>query len=222
MKNNHGNDRPILSIQDALEEPLPTQEQRRLYRRIYVEGRFPQQVAAEFGMSVAQVLTAARRVARWFLLVQPMTDAQDVAALHLHRLEHQWQEAMQAWHRSGQQEEVLKVSYEGAGQDEAERPTTSTGAKSRGKEAKQKFEKVTRGPCGDVRYLEQARRIMAEYRALCAELQSNDRLSKESSHDDSVDGCTKGQARSVVTLRERERDADAVDDADESLDADPA
>lgn len=167
---NMRNDGPLSHIQRALSERPPTYEERQIHRQVCIEGRFAHQVAASRGLSVERVARIVRRTRRWFAPGVTTTDSRRVCMLHLERLEHQWREVMTAWYRSGQQEETVKVSYEGVERQAGEKESTS--ATSRSANNKQKVERTTRGPCGDVRYLEQARRIMNDYRALCQSIAS--------------------------------------------------
>jgi hypothetical protein len=101
---------------------------------------------------------------------------------------------MSAWYRSGRKEETIKSSYEDLKKKSADKNAQSTTVKSTSDDGKRKVERTSREPCGDVRYLEQARKIMAEVRALSAEVLATQ--AKEQ--------------RDVTELTAAERDAEAA------------
>lgn len=152
-------------IQKQPSGELTHEQAKSIYRAVIVEGRPLGQIAATHGVSEESAMaTIQRYLERHVPLALELHDTR-VRRLHLARLEHQWREAMNAWYRSIQREEIVKVSSEGHDADANSTAKDEGAAARRG--SKRKIERTTLNPCGDVRYLEQARRILAEYRELC-------------------------------------------------------
>ncbi len=129
----------------------PSDRERAIHQKVAVQGQLPEEIAEEFGTTLSDVTSTVYRVGYWLALEQLGQDPHLVKVLHVKRLEHQWQIAMDAWRRSQKPEETAKVTRSGKKEDD-KNPKT---------------EHVRRGQTGDVRYLDQARRILAEIRALC-------------------------------------------------------
>jgi len=211
------NHRPLSHIQKALHEQIPGEREREIYREVAIHGRLPAQIAARFEMSEARVRGIVHRVRRWLAQVHLPVDLRGVQAMHLHRLEHQWQEAMSAWYRSGSKEETVKASYEDLRKKPAGRaksPAANVAKTASGKvkpdeDGKRKVERTTRAPCGDVRYLEQARKIMAEYRSLSAEVAAAQQKEQRDAEKDSPKNSSARQeqraAGAIAAVRERQR-----------------
>ena len=147
------NGRPLSRIQKALHEQLPNEQERRVYREIAIRGRTTRQLAESLKLPEVRIQGMVERVRRWIDQFPIPVNVRGMQSQHLARLEHQWHEAMTAWYRSGSKEETIKSSYE----DQRKQAAAS-------EDGKRKVERTTREPCGDVRYLEQARKIMAEHR----------------------------------------------------------
>ncbi len=132
-------------------DPELADRDREIFRIVAVEGRSTSDVARDFSLSQRHVQRIVRRTQRQLVLRQLMRapDPRWLSEMHLRRLEHQWQEAMVAWYRSHLPSETIKYSTE-RGSDKA------------------KIERTRREQQGDVRYLENARRILADIRALIA------------------------------------------------------
>ena len=204
------NGKPLSRVQKALHEQIPGEQEREIYRQVSVEGRFAEDVAADYEISEARVRRILQRVRRWLEQVHMPINVRGLQALHLQRLEHQWHEAMSAWYRSGRKDETIKSSYE----DSKRRTAGSSSKPKTGKSAedgRRKVERTTREPCGDVRYLEQARKIMAQVRALSAEavvLQQ-----EEQRHVDQLTAEARDAeaAARVAAIRERAREREGKD-----------
>jgi hypothetical protein len=114
----------------------------------HVEEATPAEIGAAQEVTVA---TVRKRIER----VQPLLDAGDATAAELQRrldcerLEFAYREAMRAWRRSRESARTTKVSNT---------------------DGKQKAEKIEQSQVGDVRFLQQAQRIMADLTAVRAGL----------------------------------------------------
>jgi hypothetical protein len=162
-------------------QSAPTARSQAIYSRIVIEGCDPETIAKEFNISlsqlhkiVSQVRTWIRRATSGLLITTSEKETSEniledkvnvtlleLRKLHLARLEHQWEQVMLGWYRSLQVEETEKV----VGDEKGHR----------------KAEKIRRTQTGDVAYLEQARKIMQEMRALFP-LQSTDTAHEENNH----------------------------------------
>ena len=124
----------------------PTEHDQDIFHRVAVEGMTVVEIADELSQSSGDIESIVRRVQRWLALEQLRQDPHLVKAMHLRRLEYQWQVVMEAWYQSQKPSTTMKIA--------------------RDKEGKQKIEHTHRPQTGDVRYLDQARKIMAEIRVL--------------------------------------------------------
>ncbi len=219
------NGRPLSRIQKALHEQIPGERERDIYRDVAIHGRFVDEVAKERNLTKAQANAAVRRVQRWLAQARMAIDLRQLQALHLQRLEHQWHEVMTAWYRSAKPEETVKASYEDQKAKSAAAAKTEPTSKAvatkktpskssrtakpaRGDDGKRKIERTTREPCGDVRYLEQARKIMSEVRSLTTEA-----LAARQKEERDVEELTAAQkeqeaARRIAEIREGSREAE--------------
>ena len=200
--NGNSNGKPISRIQKALHETIPGEQERAIYQSVAIEGRFAEEVAHQHKLPALRVEQTVRRVQQWIDDVPLPPRNRDIHWLHLQRLDHQWHEAMTAWYRSGQTEESTKVTREQSATQECQAATGKDTGKA-------KVERATRNPCGDVRYLEQARKILAEYRNVrkeAAEL----RQQKEQQDAQSSPSAQREQEilEQIAALRQREREAE--------------
>jgi len=118
-----------------------------IYRRAMIEGRPRAEIAAEESLSESRVHSIVRAIERWLAQAQLRQDPNFLKVTHLQRLEHQWREVMQAWRRSREAEETTRISTE---------------------EGKPRKAEVTRrAQVGDVKYLDEARKILTAIRELC-------------------------------------------------------
>ena len=179
----HNNGKPLSRIAKALHEQIPDEQQRRIYREVCIIGRRPAEVAKAANLSENRVNAIVYRVRKWLEQVTMPINFRALQALHLQRLEHQWHEAMSAWYRSGSKDETVKVALE-EGKQKTASPSANGRAKPASGEGKRKVEKTTRETYGDVRYLEQARKIMAEFRSLSAEAQAAQAKEKADAQED--------------------------------------
>jgi hypothetical protein len=124
-----------------------SERDRGIFERVVVEGRRLEEVADAEQLSVKQIRRIVQHVSRVLALRSLHQEAPWVRAMHLRRLEHQWQEVMLAWYRSQHAAVVKKVSKKS--------PT-----------AEPSTERVSTQQSGDVRYLEYARKLLGEIRAL--------------------------------------------------------
>lgn len=177
-------------------DPDLTDRDRNIFQQVAVEGRKLDDVAQIEQLSVKQTRRIVQHASRVLALRSFNSEAPWVRAMHLHRLEHQWQEAMYAWYRSQRDEETLKVKRE--------TPTSQPSV-----------ERVHVKQSGDVRYLEYARKLLGEIRQLggVPDLQTGGEIYA------TVETLTLEQRtaefhRIVATLRERAR----VDEADRTGD----
>ena len=208
------NPQPLTPIVRALSDHLPGEREREIHREVLIRGRMENVVAGQYGITVAQVQATVRRVERWLAQVQLPVPVQHTRTKHIERLEHQWREAMSAWYRSCEEEITHKTSVEtrpGKQNPSAENspcskantpgarsatrnPVACAGEHGNAVLEKSKAERTTRRACGDVRYLEQARKILAEIRALSTEAAAH--LEEEEVH--------------VTTLTDDQRAAEAA------------
>ena len=191
------NGRPLTRIQKALHEQLPNEQERSVYREIVIRGRTAQQLAAALKLSEARIQGMVERVRRWINQLPIPVDVRAMQSLHLARLEHQWHEAMSAWYQSNNKEETIKSSYE-----DHKRKAAAAG------DGKRKVERTTRQPCGDVRYLEQARKIMAEYRKLSAEFAATNKKEQRDANDLSAAERDAEAAQAIAKVREQNREGE--------------
>lgn len=134
-----------LAADDA---PLdPSDRERELFRRVAIEGRSFDEIAADEKISPRQARRLVLKAERMLALQAFHHEAPWVRAMHLKRLEHQWQETMLAWYRSQRDECVVKVV-------------------KKSPDAEPSVESVSSKPSGDVRYLEYARKLLGEIRQL--------------------------------------------------------
>lgn len=124
-----------------------SERDRGIFQQVAVEGRSLDEVARREQLSVKQIRRIAQHAARVLALRSFHSEAPWVRAMHLHRLEHQWQEAMLAWYRSQLDQETVKLTRK--------TPT-----------AEPSVESVHVKQAGDVRYLDYARRLLGEIRQL--------------------------------------------------------
>jgi hypothetical protein len=124
-----------------------------IYFRVMVEGRALDSVAQEYSVVPATIRATVRRVQRWLREARSWlpdesfeSSLEMLRLVHLARLEHQWEQAMNAWYRSLQAEETQKISGEEVG--------------------KRKAERILQSRTGEVKYLQQAREILQEIRSL--------------------------------------------------------
>ena len=185
------NGRPLSRIAKALHEQIPNEQERSIYREVAVRGRATKELASQLKLSEARIQGIIRRVRRWLEQVHLPIDVRSLQSMHLARLEHQWHEAMSAWYRSGNKDETIKSSYEDQ--------------KREVKDGKRKVERTTRQPCGDVRYLEQARKIMAEYRKLSDELAADINKEQRDAQSHPLADQDEKAARAIAELREQIR-----------------
>ena len=189
------NGRPLSRIAKALHEQIPGEQERRVYREIAIRGRTAKQLAESMKLPETRIQGMVERVRRWIDQFPVPVDARAMQSQHLARLEHQWHEAMTAWYRSGGKEETIKSSYE----DQRKQAAAS-------KDGKRKVERTTRQPCGDVRYLEQARKIMAEYRKLSAEFAAHTKQEQRDANPFSLAQVDAEVAEAIAEIRERNRE----------------
>lgn len=188
------NGKPLSRVVKALHEQIPGEQERATYREVAIRGRTPKQLAADLKISEARIQGMVERVRRWLSQMSLPVDLRALQTQHLARLEHQWHEAMSAWYRSSNMEETIKSSWEDQKQQKA--PP---------KDGKRKVERTTREPCGDVRYLEQARKIMAEYRALSCEVALLQKKEKQDANELSASERDEKAAGAITEVRERTR-----------------
>lgn len=144
----------------------PSSRSQAIYCRVMIEGCSIEQVAKDCEVGVARIKTIVAEVRRWIrrspggnVLDSKTESGLALRQLHIARLEHQWEQTMLAWYRSMQVEETEKVVGDEQG--------------------KRKAEKTRRTQTGDVKYLQQAREIMAEMRLLIANTTSGTNLNTE-------------------------------------------
>jgi hypothetical protein len=124
-----------------------SERDRGIFQQVAVEGRQYDEVAKKEELCVKQIRRIVQRTSRVLALRSWRSEAPWVRAMHLRRLEHQWQETMLAWYRSQRDECVVKVT-------------------KKTPDAEPSVESVTTKQAGDVRYLEYARRLLGEIRQL--------------------------------------------------------
>ena len=117
-----------------------------IFREVIIEGKPRANVAAAYKLKVCTVDRYIRQVERWLAVQVIQLESMLVGNVHLERLEHQWNELMVAWGRSKQDQVISKASTDHEGRKRAEQTRKSSP--------------------GDVRYLEQARRVLSDIRAL--------------------------------------------------------
>ena len=166
----------------------PSERDRAIFRAVAVEGRPAAEVAAEHGLTAAHLQRIVRKIERLLAERSILEEPPWVRVLHLRRLEHQWNEAMVAWYRSQLPHEVMKATLDPAAK-------------------KQRIERTVRPRTGDIRYLEHARKLLAEIRAA-----SRDEH-EEQNHD--VESLTLEQRETELLalldrLRERAREDEAL------------
>jgi hypothetical protein len=172
-------------------DPELTDRDRNIFQQVAVEGRKLDDVAQTEQLSVKQTRRIVQHASRVFALRSFHHEAPHVRAMHLQRLEHQWQEAMYAWYRSQNEIETYKTF-------------------KKGPKAEPSIERTSVKQCGDVRYLEYARKLLGEIRQLGG---VND-LSTGGAVYATVETLTLEQRtaefhRIVATLRERARTDEA-------------
>ena len=106
------NGKPLSRLVQALHEKVPGEEDRNAYRAVAICGHTVKQVAADMELPPDRVQAMVERVRLWLAQIPPPVNVRALTAQHLARLEHQWQEAMNAWYRSRSKEETLKSSWE--------------------------------------------------------------------------------------------------------------
>jgi hypothetical protein len=172
----------------------PSNRTQAIYCRVMIEGCPVEQVAKEYAVGVERIKKVVCEVKRWIRRTPggvPLDATRETGLalrqLHLARLEHQWEQLMLAWYRSTQAEETEKVVGDEKGQ--------------------RKAEKTRRTQTGDVKYLEQARQIMAEMRALSTSGIGNQQSTEESTHVESLTLAQREAALDCLleTLGERAR-----------------
>jgi hypothetical protein len=132
---------------------VPSKRSQMIYCRVMIEGRSVEQVAKDLFVTTPTVKSIVARVKRWMKKSrQSVPDeefshtAETLRQLHLARLEHQWEQTMNAWYRSTHDEETQRLSSDESG--------------------KKKVEKLLKTQTGDISYLVQAREILQEIREL--------------------------------------------------------
>ena len=124
----------------------PTPRHIEIYRSVAAKGMSRAEAAQKFNVKPATVVRAERRVRRFLSKQIQVMESVLTGQLYLDRLEFQWSELMEAWQRSKGEQLATKVATDPDGKKRAE---------------------VTRRFCpGDVRYLEQARRVLNDMCAL--------------------------------------------------------
>jgi hypothetical protein len=153
--------------------PVPSKRCQAVYCRRILERRPIEEVMAEFNIHRRTVIAYIYRMRR-FLRQVSLGRAPHIfdhaflpgpmrKEVHLARLDHLWQETLEAWNRSLEPEQTEKVIQE-------RRPGSKSGAKPQEAEAeaadRERGERTRRSRSGDARYLIQARTIMEEIRLL--------------------------------------------------------
>jgi hypothetical protein len=124
----------------------PTSQQMRIFRQAMIDGVACEELAGNYQLTLETIQRNIRRVERWLAVQVTAQESVLVGNLHLERLEHQWNELMAAWVRSKQDEVVSKATTDQKGN--------------------QRVERIHKSATGEVRYLEQARRVLADIRTL--------------------------------------------------------
>lgn len=140
---------------------MPCKRYLQVFNRVLVEGRPLDEVARDLGLKYESVVSIVHKVrnflrkhgAKMYLPDPGLLLTINARELYLARLEHQWQQAMEAWHRSKLHAEAEKAAV----------------IHKRGGESEQRIEKSRRSQTGDIRCLVQARALLADIRAFCTD-----------------------------------------------------
>jgi hypothetical protein len=127
----------------------PSDRDLEIFRKVAVEGHCRSELAKEYSLSERSIRHVLRKTQQWVAARFFTPDSPEVRSLHLQRLEHQWEEVMVAWYRSQLPLEMTRTWKDDKGR---------TGAQV-----------VRRMRTGEPRYLEHARRILADIRRLGAD-----------------------------------------------------
>ena len=137
---------------------MPCKRYLQVFNRVMVEGRPLDEVARELKLKFESVVDIFYRVrkfmrehgAKLYLPDPGLLRTVNARELYLARLEHQWQQSMEAWHRS---------------KSHAEENTVATTSKPGDDQGQKRAEVKRKSQTGDVRYLVQARAILSDIRA---------------------------------------------------------
>jgi hypothetical protein len=108
---------------------LPSKRALSVFTRVVIEGVPKETIGEELNIKPSSVGDIVNRVrqwmhkhgARWDDIAEHERRAAIVCELYVARLDHQWQEAMNAWYRSQQPQTIDKATYkEGGGVKQAE------------------------------------------------------------------------------------------------------
>ncbi len=125
----------------------PDQRGRDIFHLVVVEGFSSEDVAKKYKIKRRQVERIVFDASRWQTLQQASVDPKMTQVTHLQMLRHQYEQIMLAWRSSRTDDVIVKATHNGQGE-------------------LQKKEHTVRPQSGELRYLEHARRIMAEIREL--------------------------------------------------------
>lgn len=132
---------------------------REVLRRVNIDGERVEEIAKSMNLPVMQVTAMLHKAQRKQRRLSKLDDPNSnftIHLLHLERLESQWREVMHSWRLSKTDAEKHRVIWS----------VKSPG----GDKDPEKLEKLKESQTGDVKYLQQAREIMAEIRELSKEL----------------------------------------------------
>ena len=129
----------------VLEGDGSTVDEISVFNRVMVRGELAEGVGRDLGLDPEEVAAICVRVQRQAAIQERGRDPFALKTVQMARLENQWREAMAGWYRSTEEETSTKARS-GSGSKWAERSTRSR--------------------VGDVRFLEQARRVLEEMRDL--------------------------------------------------------